>query len=119
VATAEEATATATLENAGDEAARVTLVPLSSPSLALEIRTAAGEPVLQPPPPLPSSDPQLAELGPGETRQAEFRGFVPYRTPPGAYRVRFRYVPGAQGAGVFSETLFSDWASFEVVDSPR
>ena len=107
---AEEATARVLLENEGDEPALVSLAALSSPSLALEIRDEHDQPVLLPPPPLPSGEQQVVELPHGGRREAEFRGFVPSWTPAGSYRVRFRYVPG--GA---LETLYSDWAPFELV----
>jgi hypothetical protein len=94
------------LANVGDEVVSINVAPLSSPSLALEIRDASGSPVHLPPPPVPPAEPPIERLEAGEGRAAEFAGFLPSWTEPGTYRARCRYVAGP------GETVVSDWVEF-------
>jgi hypothetical protein len=94
------------LVNEGDEVVGINRAALSSPSLALEITDAAGEPVLLPPPPVPSESPPIEPLEAAEKTTAEFAGFLPSWTEPGRYRGRCRYVPGS------GEPIHSAWAEF-------
>ena len=92
--------------NQGDEVVGINRAALSSPSLALEITDAAGEPVLLPPPPVPSESPPIESLGPAEETTAAFAGFLPSWTEPGTYRARCRYAAGP------GEPIHSDWVEF-------
>ncbi|HRC62228.1 MAG TPA: hypothetical protein PLX85_03285 [Dehalococcoidia bacterium] len=103
-------TARCELHNVGDEEAAINAAPLSSPSLALEVVDAAGELVLLPPPPVPPAVPPVERLGVGEVRVAEFPGFLPAWTPPGRYRVRFRYL--GSGPGLFAGLIVSTAVEF-------
>ena len=55
----EEFVASGSITNAGTEAATLNVAALSSPSLALEIQDAHGQPVLQPPPGVPGNASQV------------------------------------------------------------
>ena len=103
---AEQFVAVVTLTNAGDQGVSINVAPLSSPSLALEIQDAAGGPVYLPPPPVPPSEPPIELLEPGQGTAAEFAGFLPSWTEPGAYRARCRYVAGP------GEPIRSEWVGF-------
>ena len=102
------------LVNDGDTTATISLAPFSSPSLALEIVDEADEPVLLPPPPIPSAEVAVAVLRPGESWVQHFRGFVPSWTSAGRYRVRFRYRPGIGGSRWVEGDRYSDWSDFRV-----
>jgi hypothetical protein len=91
--------------NEGESAAEINLAALSSPSLALELRTADGQPVYLPPPPVPSGEPPVEQLGPGERHEASFAGFLPGWTEAGAYEARCRYRSR-------SEEAYSQWVPF-------
>jgi hypothetical protein len=95
------------LVNTGSTIERVNLAPLGSPSLALEVVDAAGAAVGLPPPGVPGGPPPFDELAPGAGATAEFAAFLPQWEPPGAYRVRFRYVAG-------DVDLRSDWAELRL-----
>jgi hypothetical protein len=99
------------LVNQGDQVVGINQAALSSPSLALEITDAAGEPVLLPPPPVPSESPPIQTLEASEETAAEFAGFLPSWTEPGAYRARCRYAAGS------GEPIHSAWVEFTL--SPR
>jgi len=101
------------LGNDGDEATTVNLAPLSSPSLALELADERGEPVHLPPPPVPSEDVPLKPLAPGERITVDFAGFLPAWTPPGRYRARFRYIPGASAGRWHESNHWSRWVEFQ------
>ncbi len=103
---AERFVALCAITNEGDEGVSINVAPLSSPSLALEIRDVSDGPVHLPPPPVPPSVPPIELLEPGRGTSAEFAGFLPSWTEPGAYRARFRYVAGP------GEPLVSDWVAF-------
>ncbi len=103
---AEQFVAVVRLTNAGDQGVSINVAPLSSPSLALEIQDVAGGPVYLPPPPVPPSEPPIEWLEPGQGTAAEFAGFLPSWTEPGAYRARCRYVSGP------GEPIRSDWVEF-------
>lgn len=94
------------LVNQGDQVVGINQAALSSPSLALEITDAAGEPVLLPPPPVPSESPPIEPLEAAEETTAEFAGFLPSWTEPGTYRARCRYAVGS------GEPIHSAWAEF-------
>ena len=98
--------ATCRLTNLGDEGVLINVSALSSPSLVLEIRDISGTPVLQPPPPIPPSTPAIERLEPGQERLAQFAGFLPSWTEPGAYLARCRYASGRD------EQVVSPWVSF-------
>ena len=53
------------------------LVPLGSPSLALQIVDADGAPVPLPPPSVPRADWPVATLAPGEHYSVEYPAFLP------------------------------------------
>lgn len=105
---AETFVAVCTLTNAGEEGVSINVAPLSSPSLALQIKDAAGGPVYLPPPPVPPSEPPIERLEPGQGTGAQFAGFLPNWTESGSYQVRFRYVVGP------GEPLVSDWVEFRL-----
>ena len=107
-AAAEQFRAVCTIANTGERGEELNLSALSSPSLALEIRTAGGEPVHLPPPPVPPASPLTAPLRPGEEHRADFPGFLPSWTEPGAYEARCRYVSG-------STVVHSPWVAFTLV----
>jgi hypothetical protein len=86
----EDVAADGVVSNTGTEPIDVDLVELSSPSLALEIVDESGTPVRMLSPPTPGR-PRVVAIAPGERRTVPFRAFVPPSTPPGRYRVRFRY----------------------------
>jgi hypothetical protein len=90
VARAEETAAQGVVVNTGAEPVTVDLVELSAPSLALEVVDERGRPLRMLPPPMPGH-PDAVVLAPGERRAVRFDAFLPARTPPGRYRVRFRY----------------------------
>jgi hypothetical protein len=94
------------LVNQGDQVVGINRAALSSPSLALEITDATGEPVLLPPPPVPSASPPIEPLEAAAEITAEFAGFLPSWTEPGTYRGRCRYVAGS------CEPIHSAWAEF-------
>ena len=94
------------LVNQGDQVVGINRAALSSPSLALEITDAAGEPVLLPPPPVPSASPRIEPLEAAEETTAEFAGFLPSWTEPGKYRARCRYAAGS------GEPIHSAWVEF-------
>jgi hypothetical protein len=102
------------LVNEGDMAATVNVAPLSSPSLALEIADEQDEPLLLPPPPVPTGEIPLAVLAPGEQYSAEFSGFLPAWTPPGRYNARFRYRPGRGDGRWLEGDLWSAWEEFRL-----
>jgi hypothetical protein len=102
----EEFVARCRFVNQGDEVVGINHAALSSPSLALEITDAAGEPVLLPPPPVPSGSPPIETLEAAEETTAAFAGFLPSWTEPGTYRARCRYVAGP------GEPIHSDWVEF-------
>jgi hypothetical protein len=112
----EEFAARGTLRNTGRDALTISLAPLSSPSLALEIVDAECSPVLLPPPPVPGGEAGHATLGPGERYPVDYAGFVPQWTRPGAYRARLRYLVGTSGPDEAEQTerLVSDWAEFVI-----
>jgi hypothetical protein len=110
----EEFTAHGTLVNRGGNAVTISLEPLASPSLAVEIVDAEGSPVLLPPPPVPGGEPRRAVLRPDGRYSVEFAGFVPQWTPPGTYRARLRYVVGESGQEEWTGRLVSDWAEFVI-----
>jgi hypothetical protein len=95
--------------NHGDEVVGINQAALSSPSLALEITDAAGEPVLLPPPPVPPQSPPIEALGAAEEATAAFAGFLPSWTEPGRYRARCRYAAGP------GEPIHSDWVEFTLI----
>jgi hypothetical protein len=109
----EELVARGELRNRGDEPVDVDLAPLGSPSLALEIVDDAGAPVRLPPPPVPGGDERRGTLAAGEALPVEFPAFLPFGTPPGAYRARLRYV-GLVGPTGRTVEVVSDWADFVV-----
>lgn len=112
----DELIASGGLQNRGSEPVEVDVVPLGSPSLALEIVDAAGDPVLLPPPPVPGGEVHRATLATHELWPVEFPGFLPSWTPPGAYRARLRYVGRVAKQNNPDRTIevVSDWADFVV-----
>jgi hypothetical protein len=94
------------LVNQGDQVVRINQAALSSPSLALEITDAAREPVLLPPPPVPSEPPSIEPLEAAMETTVEFAGFLPTWTQPGTYRARCRYAAGS------GEPIHSAWVEF-------
>jgi hypothetical protein len=96
VARAEETAAQGVVVNTGAESVTVDLVELTAPSLALEVVDERGRPLPMLPPPMPGR-PDAVVLAPGERRAVRFDGFLPARTPPGRYRVRFRHGPAQSG----------------------
>ncbi|HEX2196982.1 MAG TPA: hypothetical protein VHJ76_08670 [Actinomycetota bacterium] len=98
----------ATADVRADVAVSVDLVPLRSPSLALELRDESGRPAPLPPPPVPGGAREVVELLPGGPRRVEWPGFVPSWFEPGRYEVRVAYRAGEL-------ELTSDWVAFEIV----
>lgn len=94
------------LVNQGYQVIGINRAALSSPSLALEIKDAAGEPVLLPPPPVPSQSPPIEPLEAAEETTAKFAGFLPSWNEPGTYRARCRYAAGP------GEPIHSAWVEF-------
>ena len=72
------------LVNQGDDVVRINEAVLLSPSLALEITDATGEPVLLPPPPVPPESPPIEPLEAAEETTAEFAASC--RTGPSQVR---------------------------------
>ncbi len=95
------------LTNAANEPLTLQLAPLSSPSLAIQLRDAQGTPVPMPPPPVPGAEQPRLELAPGQRHDVRYQGFLPSWTEPGSYAARLRYVT-AEGE------VFSDWSAFEL-----
>jgi hypothetical protein len=112
----EELTAVASVVNVGPQPLALNTVPLGSPSLALQIEDDQGRPVLLPPPPVPGELVSKVELGPGERHTTEYAGFVPSWTPPGAYRVRLRYLAGHPHSDpqIWSGEATSPWVEFQI-----
>ena len=106
--------AVCSLHNDGDEAVTISLAPLLSPSLALEVQDEQGAPVYLPPPPVPPAETPVSTLGPGEEHSVRFSGFLPSWVPPGRYRARFRYVPGGAGLRWSEQEQQSEWVGFSV-----
>ena len=113
----EEFRARCEIVSEGDVAGDINLAPLSSPSLALEIVDERGQPVRLPPPPVPRPETPVARLAPGDSRVAEFSGFLPGWTPPGRYRARCRYIPGRGQGRWLEDNLTSTWVAFELAES--
>jgi hypothetical protein len=109
----EDLMARGAVRNRGDEPVEVDLAPLSSPSLALDVVEEGGAPVRLPPPPVPRGEVLGATLAAGEAVAVEFPAFLPAWTPPGAYRVRLRYL-GAVGTPGRTVEVVSDWVDFIV-----
>lgn len=112
-ARAEDVNARCELVNDGDEAVVINVAPLSSPSLALELVDAQGEPVHLPPPPVPPADVPLAEVAPRERHSVQFTAFLTPWIPPGRYWARFRYMPGSSEGRWLEGNLWSEWVEFE------
>jgi hypothetical protein len=102
------------LINRREQPLAVNLAPLSSPSLALQIRDATGAPVSLPPPPVPGGESPSVLLKPGDSYQIEFAGFLPQWTAPGQYHVRLRYVymPANARPDEWTGELISEPATF-------
>ena len=113
----EEINAYGTIVNVGNKMLTFNLVPLSAPSLTLEIVNIEGSPVHLPPPPVPGEKVSVIELEPGQNYETEYRGFVPQWTSPGTYKVRLLYthqspsVASAEWAGKVS----SKWVEFKIL----
>lgn len=112
----EELVAQATISNDGSEAVSINVVPLTSPSLCLELVDEQGNPTPLPPPSVPRELVRLHRLEPSDRHAEEFRGFVPSWTEPGRYRARLRYVSRNPDASPDEWTgeLHSDWVHFEI-----
>ncbi len=113
----EEIVAHGALVNAGNDALTVNVVPLGSPSLALEVVDAGGSPVPLPPPPVPGGESRAIRLVPGQEYPVEYPGFVPQWTPPGEYRarLRYRYRPTTAAPGEWTGELTSEWVGFSIL----
>jgi hypothetical protein len=118
-ARSEEFVSECALVNQGDEPSDVSLVPLSSPSLCLQIEDEHGLPVLLPPPPVPGGTERTARLEPGQRIAIEHRGFVPAWTPQGRYRARVRYVSRSGRTGWWQGEIYSSWKTFEIGAPPK
>ena len=105
-------TAVCSVVNAGESAEEINLAALSSPSLALELRAADGQPVYLPPPPVPSGEPPVEHLAPGDRHDASFAGFLPGWTEAGAYEARCRYRSGAVN-------VHSQWVPFTLAEAGK
>lgn len=101
----EDFRADALLENVGHSAVEIDPASLSSPSLALEIESQGGEPVLLPPPPVPGAREPAVSLKPAESFEVSFASFLPAGVERGGYRARLRYRAGR-------EPVVSDWVDF-------
>ena len=106
----EDFSAVGVLANEAEAPTEVRPALIESPSLALEIVDERGEPVLLPPPPVPSGSVDVVQLEPGGELSARMPTFLPGWTAPGGYRARLRYRPDGE------ETV-SDWVEFELADS--
>lgn len=107
-------TASCELTNEGDADAVVNIAPLSSPSLALELADESGAGVPMPPPPVPPAAIPTAILAPGTRLTAKFPGFLPAWTEAGAYRVRFKYIPGTSDGRWLEGSVWSEWVEFRL-----
>lgn len=113
-----------TLTNTGTAPETLDLSNAHIPSLALEIRDSAGNPVHMPPPPVPKAeDARSATLAPGQSHRIRLP--VPFDARHGGqYQVRFRHrKPVARREGltteafataVSSDALTSEWAPVAV-----
>lgn len=84
-------------------------VPLSSPSLAIRLRTASGAEIPPPPPPMPVEDDGVSNrvlLNPGESYSVTYTNFLPDRLPSGRYEVALRYQ--------YDDDVQSPWARFRL-----
>lgn len=113
----EEFRAVASILNRGAALVTLSLEPLRSASLALEILGPDGERVGLPPPPIPRKPRRRVELRPGERYRREFRNFVPQWTETGAYRVRFTYGYRTEEGDEWQGSESSDWVELEVAES--
>jgi hypothetical protein len=104
----EELVGRAAFVRVGDAPLRVPRMQLESASLALQIIDGDGRPVPLPPPPIPDPAAAPVELGPGDSYDVEYRGFLPSWIAPGSYRVRARL------AG--DEPATSQWVDVTVTD---
>ena len=105
----EEFRAVGALANESNVPTEIRPALVESPSLALEITDAAGEPLLIPPPPVPGGALESVRLAPGEEYRAHLVAFLPAWSEPGTYRARVRY--RADG-----EPVLSEWVEFELLD---
>jgi hypothetical protein len=105
----------ATLTNASDQPALLNGDQAAHPSLVLDVRDGADQPVLLPPPSVPSDREREApsEIEPGASVKIDYAGFLDRSLAAGAYRVRYagRY-PAVGGAP--DDPLESAWLAFEV-----
>jgi hypothetical protein len=117
-----EAAVEVTLTNSGTDPAPIDLSLAHIPSLALEVRDAAGRPVLLPAPQVPRSRDDRAQvtLAPGQSHQ--FRLPIPFdaHRPAGAYQVRYRHrTPATSQVSrtvAPAEVAMSDWTTVTLAD---
>jgi hypothetical protein len=113
----EDLVARCSLTNDGEDPVNVTLGPISSPSLCLELQDETGAPVYLPPPPVPGHPADTALIEARQTLTVEHPAFLPSWTPPGRFRARLRYITPSSPAGIWSGELHSDWIDFELIAS--
>lgn len=105
-----------TLTNAGSEPVRFNPRQAGNPSLVLEVRDSQGEPVLMPPPSIPSDAERSASitLGPGESQWFEYGAFLDRSQAPGGYRVRY-FGDAPELGGSSEDPLASEWLDFQLL----
>jgi hypothetical protein len=105
----------ATLRNASDRPALLNGDQAAHPSLVLDVRDEADQPVLLPPPSVPSEREREApsEIEPGASVTLDYAGFLDRSLAAGTYRVRYSGRYPAVG-GTPDDPLESAWLEFEV-----
>ncbi|MFC1540208.1 hypothetical protein ACFL41_01810 [Gemmatimonadota bacterium] len=96
------------LLNTGDEPVKISSQLILSPSLALEVRTAGGDTVRFPPPPLPDPNAAVITIEPGREYSSKMKGFLPQTLSSGYYQIRMRIQ--------YMEELVSNWIELQIVD---
>jgi hypothetical protein len=105
----------ATLTNASNAPALLNVDQAAHPSLVLEVRDTADQPVLLPPPSVPSEREREppGEIEPGRSVTIDYAGFLDRSLAAGTYRVRYAGRSPAVG-GTPDDALESPWLEFEV-----
>jgi hypothetical protein len=112
---AEELALQARFVNKGDEPVRFNAAQAQHPSLVLEVEGPSEQRVLLRPPP-PPTEAELGPgepLGPGESIELRYGGFLDPALGPGEFRVRFEgRFPSLGGSP--DDPLISEWVEFEL-----
>lgn len=118
-ATAAEVRFTVTLTNASGGPVALNQLFFALPSVSLQVRTRAGDPVPKGPPPVPPLDDGRAirTYAPGESARFEYLGGTLFGSDvrPGDYEVRFHgWSPAFTGFTGYTGAIDSPWVPFRV-----